>query len=51
VNNYIAFCFRVVGLYLAVSGVSLNLELRNITDLSYEEDQSIDPFVDSLAGK
>jgi hypothetical protein len=45
-------CFRVMGLYQVVSGVSLNIELKQASiDLSYEEDRSIDPLVNSLAGK
>jgi hypothetical protein len=43
--------FRVIGFYLVVSGVSLKTELRNITDLTYEEDLSIDLFVNLMTGK
>ena len=40
----------MIGSYVAVSGVSLNMELKHSIDLTYEEDQSIDPFVNTITG-
>ncbi len=50
VRNLILFYFRVVGLYLTVSGVHLTLQPNHTISLTQAEEQSIEPFVNTLSG-